>query len=254
MVRTASADTSLRVEKIVAHADHLLTAFIQLRERYSLLHPMLFHEHVPKQYGSFRQARGFTILKTSLFLSCCQDIAKISTDFHKDGKTPSIKRIMNQLLVDEIRGDFRRRYCEGRPMFGSVDDDPALQEVYGRMTLDYAHQQGLEFDRNYELSKRCWEALEQSPAIQGFRTIRDTVTAHTEIRRHADSGIYRPVDIGELGITWGDLKRTIDAMQTLVELIGRLTRDASFAWDSLDRALNQAGSDFWADRSLATAS
>lgn len=243
---TGGAHTSPQFRKIVAHSSHLLTAFIQLRERYALLHPMLFVEHVPKQYGSWKQARGFTILKTSLFLSCCQDIAKLITDHYDD--TPSIKKILAKLGDASVRAQFRKRYCDGRSRFAEDDCDPTLADVYKQMALEDEVKDGREFDETYDQAVRLWEEMESSPLLKGFRTIRDKVTAHTEIKLHNDE--YKPVDIGTLGIKWGDLQRIIVDMQQLVELIGRLTRDAGFAWDHLDRLLTAAGDDFWVDRTV----
>lgn len=37
-----------QIQKIEAHASHLLDAFITLRERYALLDPMLFDPDVPR--------------------------------------------------------------------------------------------------------------------------------------------------------------------------------------------------------------
>ena len=56
-----------QIEKLQASANHLLDAFIELREKYALLEPMLISEMVQKERGSGRQARGFEILKYSLF-------------------------------------------------------------------------------------------------------------------------------------------------------------------------------------------
>lgn len=237
---------SAQLIKTEAHASHLLTAFIQLRELYAILHPMLFEPRVPKQYGSFKQARGFTILKNSLFLSCCQDIAKLTTD-HYDN-TPSINKLMGRLHDVSLRDQFRQRYVTGRTVFPEDEYEPEIAEARRQFALREAIECGAEFDRMYEEAGRLWKDMESSSLLKDFRTIRDKVTAHTEIKLHNDE--YKPVDIGTLGIKWGDLKRTIDAIQKLVELIGRLTRDAGFAWEHLDRLLKAAGNDFWQDRAL----
>ena len=81
-----------QAEKLKAHASHLLDAFIRLRERYSLLDPMLCDPDVPKLRGSSASARGFLTLRHSLFLTCAQDIAKLTLD--SDKRTPCIKGLM----------------------------------------------------------------------------------------------------------------------------------------------------------------
>ena len=79
--------------------------------------------------------------------------------------------------------------------------------------------------------------------MEGFATVRDKVSAHTEIRCVADK--YQLVDIGALGIKWGDLLLTIDAMQQMVELVGLIIRNAGFAWESLENQLSAAAGAFW---------
>jgi hypothetical protein len=58
----------------------LLTEFIQLKERYALLHPMLFDNRVEFQHQVLKKRRGFDTLQRSLFLSCCLDIFKLTLD------------------------------------------------------------------------------------------------------------------------------------------------------------------------------
>ena len=227
--------------KLVAHASHLLTGFIQLRERYALLHPMLFDLDVPQQYGCGKQARGFDILKNSLFLSCCQDIAKLSTD--KYDQTPSIKKLMASLLDDAIRAECRNQYCLDHCQFADDDNDPELVEVLQQMALEDVRKQGETFDKQYCEAVALWKVLSTSAILNSFRTVRDQVSAHTDVQFVDDE--YRLVDIGELGIKWGDLKTTIARMQELVELIGQLVRCTGFAWTSLDQMLAKAGNDFW---------
>jgi hypothetical protein len=41
-------------------------------------------------------------------------------------------------------------------------------------------------------------------------------------------------------------------MQRLVELIGFIVRNASFAWDMLDRQLREAARGFWSSPNAAT--
>jgi len=79
--------------------------------------------------------------------------------------------------------------------------------------------------------------------MKGFLTIRDKISAHTEVRYVADK--YQFVDIASLGIKWGDMRADIETMQRLVELVGLLIRNAGFAWDMLDEQLETASAAFW---------
>ncbi len=111
------------------------------------------------------------------------------------------------------------------------------------MELRERDERRFQFDEILTRTNIRFFALESDPALQGFLTIRDKVSAHSEVHLVADK--YQFVDIGQLGIKWADLKRVIDMMQSLVEDLGMLIRNSGFAWDSLDAQLANASADFW---------
>lgn len=230
-----------RLDKLEAFSAHLLDAFIQLRERYALLEPMLFNEAVAKGRGSGKQARGFRVLKHSLVLSCAQDIAKLALD--DDDRAASLANLVRSLTDDTIRRELRDRFAEW--VVPSVEDetDPEIVEALRRMELAEAAERRAQFDRLFCEAMALWAKLSTSRTIKAFRTIRDRVSAHTEVRFVADK--YQFVDIGTLGLKWKDFRETISEMERLVELMGLLIRNAGFAWDSLEKNLEAAASGFW---------
>ncbi len=231
----------LQIEKLQSHASHLLDAFIILKERYSILHPMLFNKDVAQSFGSGERSRGFEVLRHSLLLSCAQEIAKLS--FDGDERTPSIRNLVCKLEDEPLRQDLRSQFSAwATPLIAGEEDSEIIealkiweqQETFNRIE---------QFDKFYQSTIEKWEALQTSRAMAGFRTIRDRVTAHSEVQYVADK--YRFVDISELGITMGDLMSAIDQMQELVVLIELLYRNAGFSWDALDERLSKASNDFW---------
>lgn len=230
-----------QTEKLEAHASHLLDAFIQLRQRYSILDPMLFDKAVVEAYGSGRKAQGFSVLKHSLFLSCAQDIAKLTLD--DDARTPSLSNNIEALTDDAFRNTLRERFAIWKIHLAEDEKDPEILEALRRMELREEAQRRTQFDELYCEATTLWASLSTSPTIKSFKTIRDRVSAHTEVRLIADK--YQFVDIGTLGIKWSDIKTTIEQMQRLVEIIGLLIRNAGFAWDSLDDQLKRASEGFW---------
>lgn len=227
--------------KIEAHASHLLDAFIELRHRYALLGPMLFEEDVPRRWGSGRRAHGFAILRHTLFLSCCQDIAKLTMD--SDGRTPSLRNLMAELADDDLRSGYRDQFATWKLPPVDEEADPAIAAALRQIETDEERELRHQFDTLYDEAVGLWQRLSVSVTMNGFRTIRDKVTAHTEVRHVADK--YELVDIAKLGIKWGDLRTTIQAMQRLVAILGMLIRNAGFAWDSLDVQLTRASAGFW---------
>ena len=86
--------------------------------------------------------------------------------------------------------------------------------------------------------RESWGALSTEPAMIGFLTVQNKVSAHTEIRFVADK--YPLVEIGTPGIKWRDLRTSIESMHRLVELVGLIVRNCGFAWNSLDHQLSKA--------------
>lgn len=228
-----------QIQKLEAHAAHLLDAFIQLRERYAMLEPMLFSEVVTGARGSGRQARGFHILMHSLFLSCAQDIAKLTLD--DDDRTPSLSNLIAVLTDAKIRGDLQERFVVWN--IPPNETDPEVIQALRRMELREETKRRNQFDELYCEATEAWSRLSTDNTVKAFRTIRDKVSAHTEVKFVADK--YQFIDIAALGIKWCDLRITINHMQRLVELVGILIRNVGFAWELLNEQLSRASHDFW---------
>lgn len=231
-----------QIEKLEAHAVHLLDTFIGLREKYAMLEPMLFDPDINKNRGSREQARGFRILRNSLFLSCAQDIAKLSLDWDK--RTPSIRNIVGAFEDAALVAELEERYAVWVTPSATEATDPEIAEILRRMEERERSERREQFREHMTELWILWNELSSSPVMVGFTTVRDKVSAHTEVRFSADK--YQLVDIGSLGIKWRDLRLSIEAIQRLVELIGMIVRNTGFAWDSLDHQLSMASKKFWA--------
>lgn len=235
------SQVAARLVKLDAHASHLLDAFLVLRERYAMLHPMLFKEGVPERWGSGKRARGYFTLRHTLFLACCQDIAKIVMDDHD--QTPSVKKLVVALENPLVRSELRKRYTVVQATIVDGEPDQGLIEVLRRMDEQEALQLGREFDRHYTDLVRAWDDLASSQAISGFVTIRDKASAHAELTMR--DGVYSFFDVSTAGVTWGDLRTAIALVQHAVELLGAVIRGAGFAWEMLGKQLEKAANDFW---------
>jgi hypothetical protein len=229
-----------QLEKLEAYASHLLDAFILLRERYAVLDPMLFDKDVVARHGAKDRARGFNILLNSLFLSCAQDIAKLSMD--DDERAASIRNLVRAVTEDKVRGELRARYAKWA-ISPVSEADPEIVAALKKMQVQEHSERGQHFDELYCEMNELWERLSTSPEMKAFLTIRDKVSAHSEVRYSADK--YQFVDISKLGLKWGDLRKTVDTMQRLVELQGLLVRSAGFAWEMLDEQLATASKQYW---------
>jgi len=227
-----------QLKKIEAHADHLLDEFIRLRERYALFHAMR-HADIRKLSG--HQFLGFKILRKALFLSCVQDIVKLSLD--KGKRAPSLYNLVQKLTDASVQTRLRERFVVWRIPSVEEESDPDVLSALKRIELGKEAERRDQFDDLYCEATEAWSVLSTSPVMEHYHTIRNKVSAHTEVQHVADK--YQPVDIAALGIKWDDLARTVETMQRLVELLGLLIRNACFAWDRLYAQLSKAASALW---------
>ena len=123
------------------------------------------------------------------------------------------------------------------------ETDPDILAALRRMEERELIGKRAQFREHLTELRKCWGTLSTATSMTGFLTVRDKVSAHTEVRFVVDK--YQLVDIGTLGIKWRDLRTSIEAMQRLVELIGLIVRNAGFAWDLLDLQLSTASKNFW---------
>lgn len=230
-----------QIEKLEAFAGHLLDGFILLRQRYAMLDPLLFDKNVVSRYGAGERFQGFNILMNSLFLSCAQDVDKFAMD--DDERTPSIRNLVASLVNDALRAELRERYAKWAISPVEGEKDPEIITAIKQMQTKDQAERGAHFDELYCELTNMWASLSTSTTMKSFQTIRDKLTAHTEIRYVADK--YQPLDLLKLGLKWADLKATIETMQCVVQILGLLVRNAGFAWEMLDEQLATASKNFW---------
>jgi hypothetical protein len=232
---------STQYEKTVANAEHLLDGFIALRERYAFLHPMIFDKELVQTRGSGPRGRGFETLRQSLLLTCIQDIAKLTLD--RDRRAPSLANIASSLADSGFRNDLRERYSVWPSVRSDPDKfkNPALLQAVKALEVRETQERRTAFNDAYKKFSAKWGALKDSSILQSFVTIRDKVTAHTELR--FENAQYKPLDISTLGIKYGDIKSVIEQVQDVVALAGVIVRNSSFDWDSL--ILDAAVKSFW---------
>ena len=230
-----------QVERLEAHASQLLDSYLGLRERSSMLTPLLFDSDVVAVYGTRGRTRGFNILRSSLFLSCVQDIAKIVAD--KDPKAPSIKGIAESLNDSHLVQSLRERHSLRVAPLAHEVHDPHVLAALEKLNAQEVEERRSEFDKKLdELRIQCG-MFAVDPTVQACRVVRDTVTAHTELRYVVDT--YKTTDIAALGLKWSDIGRVTGLLQVPVAAIGHTVRGASFAWEMLDEQLDAAAKGFW---------
>jgi hypothetical protein len=230
-----------RLAKLSAHAEHLLDLFIGLREKYALLDPMIFDNTTIQSHGSGSRARGFSMLRNVVSMSCVLDIAKITLD--KDDRTPSVSRLVEAIEDQKLRDQLRETFAVRNAVPTTRYTPDVLAAIAAAERRDEEGRRR-EFDGLVDDLGKRWNALAASDRLASFGTIRDKYLAHAEL--HHDGGRYRPLDVTSLGLTWEHLKETILELESLVTLVTAVYRSAAFAFGDLDEQLSRTSSAFWA--------
>ena len=225
------------------HAEHLLDGLLWLKKKHTIFRPMM-DKQLRTWRGSGKQWPGFITIHMTLFFSCALDIANLGLD--DDERTPSIAKIVNKLKKNiTVRQELRRRYAVTVfPVIDEEQKDQAHMAIIHDLEQQWAAEWEARFDEEYEQLLSLWKKLKGSRPLKAFKEIRDKLAAHTDLV-YVD-GVYKPLlDIGTLGLTWGDTTMTIHQMKKIIELINRLVRRAGFDWDSLEEQNYQAATAFW---------
>lgn len=230
-----------QIERLEALSRHMLDSYLALCERSAMLQPLLFDQEVVTCYGSGLRSRGFHALRTSLFMSCVQDIAKIVSD--KDEKAPSLRNFVAALTSEALVQQLRDRYAKRVTPLATDETDPEVLNALRLLDAQEEVERRSEFDTHLRGLRDWWTMNECSKTVQACRVIRDKVTAHTEIKYVLDK--YVAVDVAALDLKWSDVKNVTLELRTPIAAVGIVIRCAGFAWEMLDEQLSTAAKHFW---------
>jgi hypothetical protein len=231
------------IEKVSGHAEHLLGCFLGLKEKYAFLRPMLFEQDVWERRGSGARSRGFDTIRYSLFYSCVQDVVKLAFDKDKKERTPSITIILSKLKCDSVRKHFRESF-DIRLNFSSDEHLDDVTKASLRITEE-KHKASMfaRFDGMYTSILDRWQEFQDNCWAIGFRTIRDKVTAHLELKKVGEK--YQRINVSELDLKWSDVGEAIELLQPLVLDLYRLVGSSFNDMDDFSASLGRATREYW---------
>ena len=229
------------VSKVQAHASELLDLHLRLAEKNALLQKLGFDHALVKRLSGTTSQHGVATLQHTLYLSCAQDIAKIV--FDRANRAPSLSNILHTLKDGQVRKQLQTNFSVwSEPDYRSYKD-PAIVEALKRIDLREAAERLEQFSQLLGELETLGMGILSSPTFSAFKTVRDKITAHTEIRLVADK--YTPIDLGSLSLKWGDINTCVDQLERPVELVGLVVRNSSFAWDGFHSQLENNVASVW---------
>jgi hypothetical protein len=200
---------------------------------------MLYDREITEHYGKGARGPGFNAIRYALYRHIVQECWKLACD--TDKRTPSIVGIMCGLQQPGVKETLRIRYSRLRiPIVGDVD--AATKAMLERMEKADDDKRAAEFDAKWTLVEEQWAAFKAQPFRDGIATLRDKVTAHTELR--LVDGRYERADLAGV-VKFGDERLFLEGLKDIVINLNLLVRQAGFDWTEFDEQVTRSAGAFW---------
>ena len=101
----------------------------------------------------------------------------------------------------------------------------------------------LRFDELWSRLWSGWGSMQGQDWFPRFRSVRNKITAHTEMKRKG--GEYEASTPDEFGLTWEDVETALDEIEPLISDLVLAATNSSYGMDSTRSQLNLMAADFW---------
>lgn len=228
------------VRKAEGQAEHLLNGYIAAVADSRIFYPMISDRDVIRRFGEGDRSAGYMALLVGMYRSVVHEAWKITCD--TDPGAPSVANVMRTLGQPGVREYLRKRYSERTiPIDDTVDR--VTREALEEIERSEVGERAKEFDRNWEELHKNWKEFTAEAAYRGIDILRKKALAHTEIRLVA--GKYeRLTPKGKM--KFGDERKYLERLRPIIDGVGNIVRQSSFAWETLDIRTSQAAAAFWA--------
>jgi hypothetical protein len=214
-----------RIAKLEAEVEALFDLAIRAYARFIFLRPMLTDQELHNRIGKEAKAIGFRQLRSWLYWGLVQELVKICWD--KDPRSPSIMTLARKLTDAELRNRLETKCLKNNREMGEKRVRASFNEAYE------------------DFQKRTEEML-SSHSVGGYKTIRDKLISHNELRvsRQSTTG-YDFFDVKESKLKYGDERRLLETLQVLIDHLLLIVRNVDFSWESFFRNEERVAHDFW---------
>ena len=233
------------ITKLEGHVDHLFTGYLNAVAEYRLVAPMLYDKATTEHFGRGDRAPGYLAIRYALYRHVVQECWKLACD--TDKRSPSIVNIIASLRQPGVREILRDRYSHRRiPIADGVDAD--TRQILERMEEANDGKRAAEFDALWRHVEDLWAIFLAAPFRKGIATLRDKVTAHTELR--LIDGKYERVDLTDT-VKFGDERLFLEGIKDIVTNLILLVRQSSFDWAQFDEYASRSAKAYWKIGDLA---
>lgn len=195
-----------RIAKLEAEVEALFNVTIRAYERLIFLRPMLANQELHDRIGKEAKGIGFRQLRNWLYWGLVQELSKICSD--KDERSPSIATVTLKLKDVQLRHQLEEKCVKNNREMGEAD----VRASFNRAYSDY---------------ERRAEEMLSSHSVGGYKTIRDKLISHNELRRSLSG--YDFFDVKDAQLKYGDERKLLETLQVLVDHLLLVVRNVDFS-------------------------
>jgi hypothetical protein len=219
------ATTDEAIAKLEGEVEGLFNLVLRAYARFIFLSPMMSNQDLLARIGKEAKGVGFRRLRNWLYWALVHELAKICSD--NDPRSPSITRVTRKLKDAELRKQLEAKCLKNNREMG---EEPVREF----------------FNEAYEDFQKRAEAMLSSNSVGGYKTIRDKLISHNELRRSLRSQTgYGFYDVKNAKLKYGDERKLLETLQVLIDDLLLIVRNIDFSWDTFFRNEDEIARDFW---------
>jgi HEPN superfamily AbiU2-like protein len=207
---------------MLAEVEALFNLTLRAYERFIFLRPMLANQELLDRISKEAKGICFRQLRDWLYWGLVQELSKICSD--KDARSPSIATVTLKLKNVELRHELEEKCVKNNREMGEED----VRASFHRGYLDY---------------DQLAEEMLSSNSVGGYKTIRDKLISHNELRQSPNG--YNFFDVKDAKLKYGDERKLLETLQVLIDHLLLVVRNVDFSWESFFRNEEEAARDFW---------
>lgn len=233
-----------RLNKVAGYATVLADRYLSARLKLAILDGLLdgtIAKRVDNSYG----AHAYNALSLTLLLDLVRDLCVLALD--ENERAPSIVNVWQLMLSQELRDALRDKAARPhhRETVHAENVPPALlTAVQDRFRCEDIQRKQQSFDETYARAAANIKTILKSDIAKSFKTARDKVIAHYEMR----GGKAGPVlyDVRETGLTWGSPREFTNLIERTIWDLVLLATWGSYDEGGFEEMHRRYANDFWA--------
>lgn len=233
-----------RVRKVASYATAVADRYLSARQKLAIMESFLSGD-IPKLFGRSYGAHGHGVLALILIFDLIRDIGAFALD--KDQRVASVTNIWRLIQDEQLRAALRSKAAKPSRTRVSFDDGFSEEDKarwQQRFDREDIERGGKAFDEAFARVSENLPPLLESELAQKLLTARDRSISHYEMRATADGPKLFP--LAEIGLTWGDPKKFMDNLDSVLWDLVLLTTWGSYDVKGFERMHRLYADDFWA--------